>query len=107
MTFADCPKCGAGYPDFHSPEGSIETICDSCGWSSDAAPTPPENVRVVLDDDTEVPLDCVYDGLDEDVHRWLIPVPDDCWGRVTDVKIDVFPARTGVRLVREEWVRGV
>jgi hypothetical protein len=35
VTFATCPNCGAEYPDFHSPIGSFETLCDACGWSSE------------------------------------------------------------------------
>jgi hypothetical protein len=30
-----CPKCGAEWPDFHSPVGTIETVCENCGWASD------------------------------------------------------------------------
>jgi hypothetical protein len=33
--FAVCPNCAAEYPDFHSPAGSMGTLCDNCGWSSD------------------------------------------------------------------------
>jgi len=35
VRFSVCPSCGARYPTFHSPEGSSETLCDSCGWCSD------------------------------------------------------------------------
>lgn len=30
-----CPNCGAEHPIFHSPVGTLETLCDDCGWSSD------------------------------------------------------------------------
>jgi hypothetical protein len=33
--FMVCPNCGAEYPDFHSPVGSMGTLCNACGWSSD------------------------------------------------------------------------
>ena len=33
--FATCPECGAEWPEFYSPVGSPETLCDSCGWSSE------------------------------------------------------------------------
>lgn len=32
---ARCLHCNAGYPDYHSPVGSLETLCDNCGWCSD------------------------------------------------------------------------
>lgn len=32
-----CPMCEAEYPDFHSPVGSLGTLCDACGWSSQEA----------------------------------------------------------------------
>jgi len=35
VELAGCPNCGADYPDFHSPVGTIETVCDACGWASD------------------------------------------------------------------------
>lgn len=35
--FAVCPNCRAEYPFFHSPVGSIHTLCDECGWSSEEA----------------------------------------------------------------------
>lgn len=37
LRFAVCPNCSAEYPDFHSPVGTIETLCDECGWSSEEA----------------------------------------------------------------------
>jgi hypothetical protein len=49
MRLAGCPECGADWPTFHSPVGTIETVCDNCGWASDEGreyedvrlPTPP------------------------------------------------------------------
>lgn len=35
--FAVCPNCEAQYPTFHSPVGSLHTLCDDCGWTSDEA----------------------------------------------------------------------
>ena len=35
VRFSICPNCRAEYPDFHSPSGSIHTLCDNCGWSSE------------------------------------------------------------------------
>jgi hypothetical protein len=39
VRFAVCPGCSAEYPDFHSPIGSLETLCDVCGWSSSVRDT--------------------------------------------------------------------
>lgn len=36
VQFMECPNCSAEYPDFHSPAGEIHTLCDNCGWSSEA-----------------------------------------------------------------------
>jgi hypothetical protein len=35
VQFMVCPNCSAAYPIFHSPSGSIHTLCDNCGWSSE------------------------------------------------------------------------
>lgn len=35
MALSVCPACGAGYPDWHSPVGTFETLCDACGFASD------------------------------------------------------------------------
>lgn len=35
MTFSTCPDCGAEYPDFYSPIGSLYTFCDRCGYTND------------------------------------------------------------------------
>jgi rubredoxin len=43
---ADCPNCGAEYPDFHSPVGTIETVCDNCGLASDEG-REHEDVRLI------------------------------------------------------------
>lgn len=35
VRFMACPHCEAQYPTFHSPIGTLETLCDNCGWSSE------------------------------------------------------------------------
>lgn len=35
IRLGECPHCAAEYPAFHSPAGSLETLCDECGWSSE------------------------------------------------------------------------
>lgn len=51
--FTVCPMCGAEYPDFHSPPGTLGTLCDDCGWSSeeDAGRHPDEFQPKLIDDD--------------------------------------------------------
>lgn len=39
-------------------------------------PIPPEDVRLVRRDGTEIPLECRYDGLDAaGQHRWIAVTP--------------------------------
>lgn len=35
MGLSTCPECGASYPNFYSPAGSMHTFCDDCGWTND------------------------------------------------------------------------
>ncbi len=58
------------------------------------SPTPPENVRAVLADGSEVPLEVVYVGWRNDAHQWdavlqLGQVP-------TRLLVGVLPAKTAV-----------
>lgn len=46
VTAGCCPNCRAEYPDFHSPEGTVETVCDHCGWASDEG-REHEDVRIL------------------------------------------------------------
>ena len=36
MELSRCPDCGADYPLYFSPEGSLDVRCDACGYSSAA-----------------------------------------------------------------------
>jgi hypothetical protein len=36
VKFTVCPHCGARYPVFSSPPGTLETLCEDCGWCSDS-----------------------------------------------------------------------
>lgn len=64
-------------------------------WSRRKDPKPPEGVRVVMSDGTEVPVDCVYVGLDDEgLHRWEL-----AWlpaGEIASVRVRTLPARTTV-----------
>lgn len=61
-------------------------------------PPPPRNVRAVLADGTEVPIECAYVGIDPDtgVHLWesvrQIPRP------AVGVRAAVLPANTAIRV---------
>lgn len=61
-------------------------------------PPAPENVRVQLDDDTEIPVELIYSGEDDGQHVWtaVTPVPTD---RVRRVLCAVLPGHTTVRLI--------
>lgn len=63
-------------------------------------PTPPENVRAVLADGSEVPLEVVYVGWREGAHRWEAVVLLGCVPE--SLRIDALPAKTavGVRCAR-------
>lgn len=62
-------------------------------------PQPPVNVRLVLDDDTELPVECVYDGVFDGMHRWTAVHrgPIDLH-RVRAIRADVVPGRTAIRI---------
>lgn len=63
-------------------------------------PVPPTNVRAVLDDGTEVPLDCVYEGMVEGLHRWRATwaLPD----RPREIRASVLPSRTSIAIAWAE-----
>jgi hypothetical protein len=64
-------------------------------------PTPPTNVRAVLRDGTEIPLDCRYVGLVDGKHRWeaVYSLPD----LPESVLMDELPAHTVVA-IRVDWL---
>lgn len=58
------------------------------------APAPPEGVRIVLRDGTEVPCEVYYLGPDQHgIHLWMVTaaVPFD---QIAQIRCEVFPART-------------
>lgn len=61
-------------------------------------PQPPENVRVTLDDDTVIPVDCIYVRRRGGVHYWAAVAPIRLRGRIAQIDIDVLPARTQVKV---------
>lgn len=67
-------------------------------------PEPPTNVRLVYADDHEVPLDCRYDGLDDEgQHVWTAVVPSGTpLVGIRSVQLDELPARTTVQLEAAE-----
>jgi hypothetical protein len=68
-------------------------------------PEPPVNVRVVLRDGTEVPVDTVYQGMHRQQHHWLVvngPPPEAIFG----VRIEALPPRTMVIISNEETEEG-
>ena len=77
-------------------------LCPHCGPYAGSGPVPdpgvaaPRNVRAVMPDGTEVPLECTYDGWDGASHvwsaEWILPEGP------ARVIIDTLPARTHVQL---------
>lgn len=57
-------------------------------------PVPPENVRVVLADGTEVPIECRYDGLTDGVHCWMAAIT--LRQPVQEIIVDRWPADTSI-----------
>jgi len=60
-------------------------------------PTPPENVRAVMADGTETPVECVYEGYHGGIHRWVAVwmLPD----VPASVKVGILPAHTKVAIM--------
>ena len=63
-------------------------------------PTPPANVRLITPDDTEIPLECRYDGQDETgIHQWVAVSPADVVIRPgMSLRADMMPARSSITL---------
>jgi len=59
-------------------------------------PPHPENVRVVLTDGREIPVECVHAGYEGGVAVWEVITKVDP-GLVAQVRADVLPARTAIR----------
>ena len=56
--------------------------------------TPPEDVRAVMADGSEVPLECVYVGWVDGAHRWNAVIP---LGAVpASLRVGALPAKTAV-----------
>lgn len=57
-------------------------------------PEPPQNVRVVMRDGRELPVECVYDGEHDGTHRWVAvwTLPE----RPAGVRVDALPGRTSI-----------
>jgi hypothetical protein len=58
-------------------------------------PDPPVNVRVVLHDDTVVPVDTVYTGIEDGTHTWCV-LKNPPMNQIKELKIDVLPGHTQV-----------
>jgi len=60
-------------------------------------PEPPVNVRLVLTDGSEYPVDTVYVGIEDGLHVWQV-VTGPPLERVTGLNIDRLPGRTQVTI---------
>lgn len=60
-----------------------------------ASPTPPVNVRLAYADGTQVPVDCLYAGMNgEGLHQWEVINPRAQMPR--KMLVDTLPARTAI-----------
>lgn len=59
-------------------------------------PPMPQNVRLVLTDGREIPVECVHAGDEAGVAVWEVITRVDA-GLVAQVRADVLPARTAIR----------
>ena len=60
-------------------------------------PVPPEDVRVVLDDGREIPVELIYIGRDTDgTHQWVTVAP--VGGRPVEIRVDMMPAQTRIMI---------
>lgn len=63
------------------------------------APRPPENVRIMFDDGTVIPVECTYRGREDGHDVWRAVMPVDVTGHpVFWVQADVLPARSTVEV---------
>jgi hypothetical protein len=61
-------------------------------------PEPPVNVRLVYADDTEIPVDTVYVGVDEEGdHVWRVLDPPNP-AEIVQLRIDELPSHTAVQV---------
>lgn len=81
-------------------------IINSEGWLVHKEPDPPVNVRVVLLDGTEVPIELIYVGFDPEqlAHRWEQihpePIPVSVWRG--EVRADKLPGHTLISIALDE-----
>jgi hypothetical protein len=63
-------------------------------------PTPPTDVRAVMADGREIPLECVYDGWDGECHIWrAVHTVEEL---PASMSIRMLPAHTAVLLALEQ-----
>lgn len=65
---------------------------------TDHEPVPPTNVALVYRDGRRMPVACVYDGLHDGIHRWIVLVPPVDLDTLQQVTADTLPARTSISL---------
>lgn len=64
-------------------------------------PTPPVNVRLVYADGAQVPVDCVYAGVDDEgLHQW--EVVNHRVEMPREMLVEMLPARTSIAVASRE-----
>ncbi len=64
------------------------------GWEPDNHPRPPVNVRVVLPGGREIPVECVYTGVVDGLHQWVVARP--LAETFTGLRCDMLPERSTI-----------
>lgn len=59
---------------------------------------PPENVRIVRSDGTEIPCECIYRGVRRGLHVWAAVTPVRIEAADWHIAIDMMPARSTVEI---------
>ena len=60
-------------------------------------PVPPTNVRLQFENGDEIPLECVYVGIKDDVHMWEAVIPVNASGHdACRLIADTIPPHSGI-----------
>ncbi len=72
----------------------------ACGGGRVSEPEPPRNVRAVMADGREIPVDCHYSGRENDIHQWTAvwSLPE----RPKSLLVAMLPAKTSIAFRWEE-----
>lgn len=58
------------------------------------APVPPTDVQLVTHAGDRIPVDCVYAGMEDGMHRWEVVEPEGGFTDIARIHVGRFPANT-------------